>query len=77
VTRRTVADVAEDYEVLVRRDPAITNREVAARLGMSHDALTQALARARRRGLLHLWRVGYGHTPQIARRGERNGVPAC
>lgn len=71
---RPAVEVVAEYEVLVRRDPAMPNREVARRLGMTETAMERALARARTRGLLTLRRVGFGHQIELAPPGVTCGA---
>lgn len=49
---RRSAEVIEDYRILRARRPDLTVRQLADRLGMTHDALSRALTRARRRGVV-------------------------
>lgn len=72
---------AEDYRILVTRYPHEVNRLLAERMGMKHKTFTTYAARARRKGLLTIWRVSGGGMPRgeapdvdIARQGERNGM---
>jgi transposase len=70
------ADVAEDYRVIVLRDPNASNAQIAAQLGMKASTMIKTLARARATGLLDIRRISVGQRAEIARHGERNGVPA-
>lgn len=70
---RTITEVAAEYELLVRRWPTMTNRELAAHVGMTRDAFTQAITRARRAGLVTLRRRAYGHLIEIAPPGDASG----
>lgn len=69
----TLPQVIEDYEILVRRDPTMTNAEIARQLGMPRKTLVTYLARGRRKGLTSIYRVGYAHTVEIAPPGCTNG----
>lgn len=53
---RPLAETVADYLALLQRDPAAPNRVLAQRMGMTHDALVQALYRARKVGLLTVYR---------------------
>lgn len=76
VLHRRTADVAEDYRVIVLRDPHAHNADIAAHLGMKPGTLIKTLAHARATGLLDIRRVAVGRRPEIARYGETNGVCA-
>lgn len=65
------------YTSLVKRCPEMLNDEIAKELGTTPAALIQRLARARRAGLLTLYRVSFGHRPELAPPGLTGGyVPA-
>jgi len=59
---------------LVGRYPHELNGQLAARMGLSHKTFITYTTRARRKGLLTIWRVGDSTGVDIARQGERNGM---
>jgi hypothetical protein len=69
-----LTDFAEDYRILVGRHPREPNRVLAERMGLKHKTFVTYCHRARRAGLLSVWRVGDGTGVDIARQGERNGA---
>jgi hypothetical protein len=57
---RSAAEVVDEYLLLSARYPYEKHAELAARIGMSRTALSRALCRARRAGLLSVARDGVG-----------------